>query len=110
SKAIVMENVPESVNFFDLNIPQIVCNELEKHGYNAIWTILNSADFGVPQTRERVFVIAVKKEAGDIVYLPEPTHIDPDVKDYETLKNKYMKYEKFPNFRYPKIPDAGCPK
>ena len=110
SKAIVMENVPESVNFFHLNIPQIVCEELEKYGYNAVWTILNSADFGVPQTRERVFVIAVKREIGDITFLPEPTHIDPNIKDYEKLNRKYKKYEKYSNFRSPNIPDANCPK
>ena len=61
AKAVVMENVPESTNFGGENIPNKICRILEKSGYNAIWTILNSADYGVPQIRERVFVIALKK-------------------------------------------------
>lgn len=74
AKAVVMENVPESANFGGLNIPEIVCQELEESGYHAVWTLLNSADFGVPQTRERVFVLAVRKDIGDRISLPQPTH------------------------------------
>ena len=44
AKAVIMENVPESTNFGDMNIPEIVCNSLEEHGYHAYWTILNAAD------------------------------------------------------------------
>lgn len=49
ARAVVMENVPESTNFGGKNIPEIVCTELTKKGYKAYWTILNSADYGVPQ-------------------------------------------------------------
>ncbi|MEH6948053.1 DNA (cytosine-5-)-methyltransferase [Bacillus sp. JJ634] len=72
--AIVMENVPESANFDNKNIPEIVCEKLENAGYTAYWTLLNAADFGVPQTRERIFVIAVKKEITTELTLPIPTH------------------------------------
>ena len=75
AKAVVMENVPESTNFGDMNIPEIVCESLEKHGYNAFWTILNSADYGVPQLRERVIVLGIKEsECKENIELPIPTH------------------------------------
>ena len=74
SKAVVMENVPESVNYNGVNIPDLVCEMLSKNGYDAIWTILNSADYGVPQIRERVFVLAIHKDFGCIDQLPIPTH------------------------------------
>lgn len=32
-------------------------SELDKNGYNAEWQVLNSKDFGVPHSRERVFII-----------------------------------------------------
>ena len=32
-------------------------SELDKNGYDAEWQVLNSKDFGVPQNRERVFII-----------------------------------------------------
>jgi len=74
AEAVVMENVPEAVNFGGLNIPETVCCELESHGYNAVWSILNSADYGVPQIRERVLVLAVKSKYSDFISFPEPTH------------------------------------
>lgn len=74
AEAVVMENVPESVNFGGVNIPETVCCELENKGYYAVWSILNSADYGVPQIRERVFVLAVKKKYTNELSFPEPTH------------------------------------
>lgn len=42
---------------FDLFI-----KELEEYGYNVYWKVLNAKDYGVPQNRERVYVIIVRKE------------------------------------------------
>lgn len=76
AKGVVMENVPEAASFGSMNVPEIVCADLEEHGYDAWWTILNSADYGVPQIRERLFVVAVKKSLGIRIDLPSPTHRD----------------------------------
>lgn len=74
ANAIIMENVPESTNFDNKNIPELVCESLDNAGYISYWTLLNSADFGVPQTRERIFVVAVKREITAELSLPVPTH------------------------------------
>ena len=104
AKAVVMENVPESVNFGDMNIPEIVCDSLESHGYIAFWTVLNAADFGVPQLRERVFVIAVKTDLGIRVNMPEPTHSGPE--DYKTTyQRRFESLRKNAHFVLPKNPD-----
>lgn len=110
SAAIVMENVPESVNFFGINIPQIVCEILEQNGYNAIWTILNAADYGVPQTRERVFVIAIKKEIGNVVYLPEPSHFNSLGLTGREILAKYKRMTEFENFRLPLVAEENAPR
>jgi len=48
--------------------------ELEKLGYCVKWSVLCAADYGVPQLRERVFIVACRGNNG--FYFPPPTHAD----------------------------------
>ena len=36
--------------------------ELNEYGYNTYYKVLNAKDFGVPQNRERVYLLIIKKE------------------------------------------------
>lgn len=100
AKAVVMENVPESTNFGDMNIPEIVCKSLEEHGYVAFWTILNSADYGVPQLRERVIVFGIKETEKRRIELPIPTHKCSS--DYQTqYQRRFDSIDKNEHFRIP---------
>jgi DNA (cytosine-5)-methyltransferase 1 len=101
ANAVIMENVVESVNYDGKNIPQHVCELLESKGYNSIWTILNAADYGVPQTRERIFVIAIKKKIGNITHLPVPTHRKPDLSVMTQNELRFSFFSKFENFKMP---------
>ncbi|WP_286172971.1 DNA (cytosine-5-)-methyltransferase [Caproiciproducens sp. MSJ-32] len=47
-----------------------VLSELDEAGYDALWQVLNSKDFGVPQNRERVFIIANLRTRGRREILP----------------------------------------
>lgn len=47
-----------------------VLSELDEAGYDARWQVLNSKDFGVPQNRERVFIIANLRSRGRREILP----------------------------------------
>lgn len=49
-------------------------------GYNVQYQLLNSADYGVPQTRERVFFVGVRKDLEVQYVFPEKTH-DPEGKN-----------------------------
>lgn len=40
----------------------LILEEFKKSGYHVTWKLLNSADFGVPQRRERVFIVGFKNE------------------------------------------------
>lgn len=58
----IYENVKNLVGkkhkyFFDLFI-----NELHEYGYNTYWKVLNAKNYGIPQNRERVYLIIIKKE------------------------------------------------
>lgn len=103
-RAVVMENVPESTNYGGINIPEIVCEELSQGGYKVYWTILNSADFGVPQVRERVFVIGIKENENKEILLPQPTNRN-DSDEMTQHQKRFEGYKQYIYFRVPK--DSG---
>ena len=72
--AILMENVPDVMNFGGHNVSEEVCEVLEELGYVCAYTLLNAAFYGVPQTRERMFLIAYHRDIAETVSFPEPTH------------------------------------
>ena len=102
AKAVVMENVPESTDYGGKNIPAIVCDDLSQHGYDAFWTVLNSADYGVPQVRERIFVLAIKKNSKKKVSLPIPTH-----KSQNLLSVHQSKCFLFEGMEYYRLPEMN---
>lgn len=72
--ALLIENVPDSTNYGGENIPELVCTKLQRMGYTACWTLLQAAEYGVPQFRQRVFIQAIHNSAGIHPRLPLPTH------------------------------------
>lgn len=73
---ILMENVPDALNYGGHNIAEETCELLaEELGYNCGYTLLNSALYGVPQMRERMFLLAYARELKiDFIRFPSPTH------------------------------------
>lgn len=48
-------------------------NELHEYGYNTYWKVLNAKDYGIPQNRERVYLIIIQKEFDNGQFkFPEP--------------------------------------
>jgi DNA (cytosine-5)-methyltransferase 1 len=72
--AILMENVPDVLNHGGQNIAEEICEVLQEKGYVARYTLLNAAFYGVPQMRERMFLVGYRRELGCQVAFPEPTH------------------------------------
>lgn len=72
--AILMENVPDVLNHGGQNIAEEICQVLEEKGYVARYTLLNAAFYGVPQMRERMFLIGYRQELECQVSFPQPTH------------------------------------
>ncbi|MCK0166222.1 DNA cytosine methyltransferase [Jannaschia sp. S6380] len=70
--ALLMENVPDAMNFGGKNIPQEVCEILINQGYICAYTLLNAAFYGVPQMRERMFLIAFRREIANEIAFPAP--------------------------------------
>lgn len=72
--AVLMENVPDILNHGGQNIAEETCEVLEAKGYVCGYTLLNAAFYGVPQMRERMFLIAYRHELGARVSFPTPTN------------------------------------
>lgn len=69
--AILMENVPDIMNFGGHNVVQEVAEALAVMGYEARYTLVNTAFFGVPQMRDRVFLIGIRRELGARIEFPK---------------------------------------
>jgi len=72
--AILMENVPDMLNHGGRNVVQEMVETLHELGYIARYSLINSAHYGVPQMRERVYLIAIRKELETPVRFPKATH------------------------------------
>lgn len=59
----IYENVKNIVGkkFKDTTF-KLFTQELEEYGYNVYWKVLNAKHYGIPQNRERVYLIFIKKE------------------------------------------------
>jgi len=109
--AIIIENVPDILNFGGHNVPEEICDTLEKLGYRARYTILNSAYFGVPQVRERLFIVALADILNRVPVFPVPTHFLDLPKGYEGSRRVALKHvsETSRYFHPIPIPDPTLP-
>lgn len=73
--AILMENVPDVLNFGGHNIAEETCDVLASYGYTCKYTLLNTVFYGVPQMRERMILVAYSKEiCPQFEFPPKPSH------------------------------------
>lgn len=75
--ALLMENVPDIMNYGGHNVVGEIAEALTDMGYVARYTLLNAARFGVPQMRDRVILLAFHESLGITPSFPAPTrHVD----------------------------------
>lgn len=78
----IYENVKNIVGKKFKDTFQMFIDELHEYGYNTYYKVLNSKDFGVPQNRERVFLIIILKEFDNGLFsFPEGFESDKCLKD-----------------------------
>lgn len=81
-KYLLMENVKNLVGKKFKPAFDIWLQALEAIGYNNYWKVLNAKDYGVPQNRERVFVVSIRKDVDTNGYtFPEPFKLERRLKD-----------------------------
>lgn len=87
----MMENVPDIMNYGGRVIPEEMCETLDDLGYDSRYTITNSAFYGVPQMRERVFLIAFHKSLKAEIQFPRPSHFFELPSGYKGTRDVAMK-------------------
>lgn len=68
-KYLFLENVPGLLNHNQGRTFETIIHTLDELGYDVCWQVLNSKNFGVPQSLNRVFIIGYLREqcAGEVL-------------------------------------------
>lgn len=83
-KYFILENVKGLLNHGSGKSLNIILKELEKAGYKVFWKLVTSLDYGVPQMRERIYFVGIRKDLvkKDVPFdFPKPVKT-PDIRNY----------------------------
>lgn len=96
----IYENVKNLVGNKFKDTFQMFLDELHEYGYNTYYQVLNAKDYEIPQNRERVFLVLIRKEYDNGLFR-FPDSIESDLTVYDFLEpeedvpeNYYVKGEK----------------
>lgn len=93
-QVLIMENVPQVIGTKNIEHFAKWQEKLESLGYKNKWQVLNAKDFGIPQNRERCFMVSI---LGDYYYeFPKTMKLEKRLKDLlETeVEEKYYLSDK----------------
>lgn len=109
---ILIENVPDILNFGGHNVPEEICQTLEEAGYRTGYTLLNAAYYGVPQFRERLFIVALADVLDQEPEFPVPSRFVDLPKGYEGSRSVALKHVDRQSGRFHPIcsPSSDLPK
>ena len=90
-KVIICENVKGLTMDYARDHLNRMVNDFEANGYTTIWKVLKGNHYGVPQKRERVFILSIRNDVLDDIGMPfmcmsglypEPeTEVSPTIRD-----------------------------
>lgn len=76
-KVFIAENVRGLLNIGKGEVIKIMEEDFAKVGYKIYINLFHTADYGVPQTRERVIIAGIRNDITKPYIPPAPTHADP---------------------------------
>lgn len=84
--AVVVENIPDVLNAGGRNIAEEIALDLEQLGFVSRYTLLNAVHYGVPQTRQRMFLIGLRREFETTPAFPDPIRSYEVPPGYEQIR------------------------
>jgi DNA (cytosine-5)-methyltransferase 1 len=94
-KIFIFENVKGLVNHDKGNTFEVIKETFKELGYKIKYRLLNSKDFGIPQHRERIFVVGFKDKSIEFEF-PQPILLEHKMQDFleDYTDSKYYLKEK----------------
>lgn len=90
-KYLILENVKALVGYkFKAQFEEWIL-WLDGRGFNTYWKVLNAKDYGIPQNRERVFAVSIRKDVDKGFHFPPPIELEKSMGDF-LEKNVPEKY------------------
>jgi DNA (cytosine-5)-methyltransferase 1 len=80
-KAFIFENVKGLADPRNKENLSLIIESLEKIDYKVYYKVLNAFDFGLPQNRERIFIVGIKKEIKKDFVFPNGYEVLPNISD-----------------------------
>lgn len=98
-EVFIYENVKGLLSHDKKKTFEVVLNTFEDLGYKFFWQVLNSKDYGIPQSRPRVFVIGFKNKSVDFKF-PEKQELKTTMAHFleEKVNPKYYLNDNQCNF------------
>lgn len=75
-KVVIGENVKGLMTLHKGEILKKICSDFNSIGYTVYTKLFNVANFGVPQKRERLIIVCIRKDITQKYEFPKETHID----------------------------------
>lgn len=86
-KAFIVENVSGMARANFRHVLEQQIKVFSEVGYEVAYSILNAADFGVPQERRRVFIVGIRSDFNESFEFPSPTHGPGRGQRFRTIKD-----------------------
>ncbi len=109
----ILENVKGLLNHDDGKSIKVILDELDRAGYKVFWKLTSSLYHGVPQMRERIYFVGIRKdliksekdfEYPKTIKMPELKNylIDTDELEFDEKKNAYETFLRYLENKYNK--------
>lgn len=80
-KYVIWENVKNVISKKHRHNFDNYLSKMEELGYKNYWQVLNAKDYGIPQNRERVFIISIKNDINTNFEFPQRQELKSKLKD-----------------------------